>query len=157
MANVWRLIAHHDDPAGVVNLIRKTGQIRIGWGDVGDLSRSSYCSAREISQAIWQVYPGSTNLRFGGASLWRFYHEMQKGDLVIVSSKQGRQMTVEVTGPYQWQSAPGPTPLTPDYQHFRAVALTGLDPDAVFAQAGGMAPGENSRWALFRCTNPVTP
>jgi len=157
VANVWRLIAHHDDPVGVVNLIRKTGQIRIGWGDVGDLSRSSYCSAREISQAIWHVYPGLTNFRFGGASLWRFYHEMQEGDLVIVSSKQGRQLTVEVTGPYQWQSAPGPAPLTPDYQHFRTVSLTNLNPDTVFAQAGGMAAGENSRWALFRCANPVIP
>ena len=110
MANVWRLIAHHDDPAGVVALIRKTGQIRIGWVDIGELSQSPYRSAREISQAIRQVYPGLTNFRFGGASLWRFYHEMQKGDLVIVPSKQGQQLTVEVTGHYQWHSAPGLPP-----------------------------------------------
>jgi len=157
MVNVWRLTAHHDDPAGVINLIRKTGQIRIGWGDTGDLSQSPYRSAREISQAIWRVYPGLTNFRFGGSSLWRFYHEMQKDDLVIVSSKQGRQLVVEVAGPYEWQSAPPPAPLTPDYQHYRAVRLTSLNPDAVFAQAGGMATGENSRWALFRCANLVSP
>lgn len=157
MANVWRLIAHHGDAEGVINLIRKTGQIRIGWGDTGDLRQSPYRSAREISQAIWRVYPGLTNFRFGGASLWRFYHEMQKGDLVIVSSKQGRQLVVEVAGPYQWNPASPPVPLTPDYQHFRDINLTSLNPDTMFAQAGGMAPGENSRWTLFRCANQVTP
>lgn len=157
MANVWRLIAHHDDPAGVVALIRTTGQIRIGWGDVGDLSQSHCKSSQDVTQVVRQAYPGSTNFRSGGASLWRFYHEMQTGDLIIVSSKQGRQLTVEVTGPYQWQATPGLPPLTPDYLHFRTVNLTGLDPDSVFAQAGGMAPGENSRWTLFRCANPVTP
>ena len=157
MANVWRLIAHHVDPTGIVDVIRKTEQIRIGWGDIGDLRQSPYRSAREISRAIWEVYPGLTNFRFGGASLWRFYHEMQIGDLVIISSKQGRQLVVEVTGPYQWQAAPGPAPLTADYQHFRTVTLTGLDPDTIFAQFGGRAIGENSRWTLFRCENPVTP
>ncbi len=87
MPSVWRLIAHHSDSAGVVDLIRKTGQIRIGWGDTGDLSQSPYRSARDVSHAIWLAYPGSTNFRLGGSSLWRFYHEMQIGDLVVVSSK----------------------------------------------------------------------
>ena len=157
MANVWRLIAHHGDLSGVVAVIRKIGQIRIGWGDIGDLSQSPYNSARGISQAIRHVYLGLTNFRSGGASLWRFYHEMQISDLVLVSSKKGKQPTVEVTGPYQWHATQGPAPLKPGYQHHRTVRLTGLDPNSVFAQAGGMAVGENSRWALFRCANPAIP
>ena len=157
MITVWRLIAHHEDPASVINLIRTTGQIRIGWGATGDLTQLSPRSAQEISREIWQVYPGLTNFRFGGSSLWRFYHEVQLGDLVIVSSKQGKQLTVEVTGPYQWQLIQPSLPLTPDYQHYRTVRLTSLDPNTVFAQAGGMAPGENSRWALFRCARPIIP
>ncbi len=157
MPSVWRLIAHHSDSAGVVDLIRKTGQIRIGWGDTGDLSQSPYRSARDVSHAIWLAYPGSTNFRLGGSSLWRFYHEMQIGDLVVVSSKQGKQLTVEIIGSYQWRPDPPPTPLTPDYQHYRTVRLTGLDPNVIFNQAGGMAVGENSRWTLFRCASQVSP
>jgi len=157
MANVWRLIAaHNSDATGVVNLIRKTGQIRIGWGDTGDLSQSPCRSARDVSHAIWVAYPGSTNFRLGGSSLWRFYHEMQIGDSVVVSSKRGKQLTVEITGPYQWRPDP-PPPLTPDYRHCRTVALAGLDPNAIFNQARGMAVGENSRWTLFRCASQVIP
>ncbi len=157
MANIWRLIAHHENAADVVALIRKTGQIWIGWGETGDLSQSAYRSGSDISRVLHQIDPTRTNSGFGGASLWRFYHDMQIGDLVIVSSKQGKQLTAEVTGPYQWQSTPGPAPLTSGYQHHRVVSLTSLDPGSVFAQAGGMAVGENSRWTLFRCANSIVP
>ena len=72
-------------------------------------------------------------------------------------SKQGKQLTVEIIGSYQWRPDPPPTPLTPDYQHYRTVRLTGLDPNVIFNQAGGMAVGENSRWTLFRCASQVSP
>ncbi len=35
--NVWRLMAHHDDPEAVVDWTRENGRIAIGWGMGGDI------------------------------------------------------------------------------------------------------------------------
>ena len=158
MSNVWRLIAHHENSVDVVPLIRREGRVWMGWHEAGDLRVNPYGSPKEITRTLQHELPtrSSSNCANGGVCLWRFYHDMQPGDLVIVSSKRGRELVVEVVGPYEWLPEPGP-PLTPDYRHSRRVRLTGLDPDTLLAQAGGMAAGENVRWTLFRCAGLITP
>jgi len=41
MPNVWRLIAHHEKAADVVDHIRRIGQIYIGWGKLETYVRTS--------------------------------------------------------------------------------------------------------------------
>lgn len=157
MPNVWRLIAHHENAAEVVDYIRRTGQIYIGWGEIGDLQQNPYHSVREITQAIRQHYPTLNNAHLGGPSLWRFAYEMQPHDLVILSTKKGPALSVEVTDHYDWDRDDDTPPLTGNYFHHRAVHVTDLNANILLRQAGGMAAGENVRWTLFRCANPVTP
>lgn len=155
MKAVWRLIAHHEDAAGVIAQIRRTGIIWMGWGEIGDLRQANYVSGSHIGRTLSKISPERTNSGFGGASLWRFYNDIQIGDLVIVSSKQGRQVTVQVTGPYQYSQASPLPPLTEGYRHCRSVNITNIDPHELFTIAGGMANGENVRWTIFRCSNSV--
>jgi predicted Mrr-cat superfamily restriction endonuclease len=68
----------------------------------------------------------------GGQCLWYFYHEMQVGDLVVLSLGQNKGIqrdVVEITEDYEWI----PTPLFPgnsfldnDYHHIRKSDLDGL-------------------------------
>ena len=157
MPNVWRLIAHHENAADVVGHVRRTRQIYIGWGAIGDLRQNPYHSAQEITQAIRHHYPTLNNAHLGGPSMWRFAYEMQPQDLVIVSTRKGPALTLEVAGPYQWDRSDETLPLTGNYFHHRAAHVTDLDSNTLLRQAGGMAAGENVRWTLFRCANPVVP
>lgn len=157
MPTIWRLIAHHEHSLAVADRVRTEGQIWIGWGAIGDLRQQPYHSASDIGQAIRRDYFPSGNSGLGGPSVWHFFHDMQPDDLVIVSTKRGRALTMEVTGHYKWDQTTGEPPLTGEYFHHRAARLTDIDPNILYRQAGGLAPGESIRWTLFRCANPVNP
>ena len=156
MPTVWRLMAHHEHPTAVADRARTEGRLWIGWGEIGDVSQNPYHSARDIAQAIRHHYPQLNNAHLGGPSVWRFFHDMQLADLVVVSTRKGPALTMEVTGPYEWERTNDEPPLTGNYFHHRAAQITDLDPNILFRQAGGIAVGENRRWTLFRCANPVT-
>src|SRR5437870_5607310 len=96
MPTVWRLISHNNDRDRAVAWTKQTGYIAIGWGEIGDIDKQGFRSAKEISQAIKRAYPQLGNSTDGGASLWRFYHELKTGDLVILN----RDLVVEIAGPY---------------------------------------------------------
>lgn len=157
MANVWRLIAHHENATDVVAHIRRTEQIYIGWGEIGDLRQNPHHSVREITQTIRHHYPTLNNAHLGGPCVWRFAYEILRLHLVIVSTRKGPALTLEVAGSYQWDRNDEAPPLTGNYFHHRAARVTDLDSNILLRQAGGMAAGENSRWTLFRCANPVVP
>ena len=151
--NVWRLIAHHQDPGWAITWSQRNGRIAIGWGLVGDLRQQSFASAAEISAAIRRKYPMHTNSGLGGPSLWNFYAEIQQRDLVILSSGRRRELVLEVQGDYEWTEPSDPK----EYPHQRRARVRRLDPDHLWRMAGlGPALGQNSRWTLFRCANPVS-
>ncbi len=160
--NIWRLITHHEQPEEVVQWSREKGRIAIGWGLVGDLSL--YSSPKEIADAIKQFHPKRDNAGLGGPSLWHFYHDMQIGDLVILSTGKngGRRLVMRVQGPYEYVRKEEERPLykayrdDPSYHHQRGASVTSYDPNELWEKAGAKeARGDNIRWTLIRCLRPV--
>lgn len=158
MRNVWRLKTHDTDPDAALRWMRQNERIALGWGAIGDIAAQSYTDAAQISAAIEAAYPANSNAAQGGLNLWSFFSEMKPKDLVILSASTPRTLVVEVTGEYLW------TPEKPaldqdelgDYQHQRRARLSAYSPEALWRAAGGRhAPGQNPRWTLFRCTQPV--
>ena len=86
--NIWRIMAHHQHPAKMAEWSRHNGVIATGWGGAGDLRDKHFGSERELSRQIATTHPNSSvsNYVNGGGSLWRLYHEMKQGDLVIMSA-----------------------------------------------------------------------
>jgi predicted Mrr-cat superfamily restriction endonuclease len=128
---------------------RKNERIAIGWGDIGSLT--SYRSVEEVKTAIkaqsrYHQYP---NAALMGPSLWDLYTEMQKGDLVILSTGK-REQVVEVVSAYEWCQNPD---FEGNYWHQRRVKLTTRNPEKVWHEAGASFPVGQSRYrTLLRCT-----
>ena len=125
--NYWRLVTHDRNPELALEEYRRRNLIALGWGPVGHLSAWQPDSHETIQTAIQNIpnFVSPASAVSGGQCLWYFYHEMQVGDLVILSIGQGPlQDVVEVTGNYEWI----PTPVFPggdlfqnDYHHIRRV------------------------------------
>ncbi len=152
--NIWRLVAHHVHPAQMAEWSRKNGVIAIGWGGVGDLRNHSFGSEPELRRLIARGHPASSasNCVNGGASLWRLYREMQKGDLVIISASGWRALTMRVTGDYYFVD----NDPSNSYEHRRKAEVVSIDPNRLWQSAGGMTPGENIRRTLIRCARTFT-
>jgi hypothetical protein len=157
--NVWRLIPHHADKDLALAWSRYNRRIAIGWGRVGDIKERGYRTSAEIGAAIRKYYPELHNSGLGGPSLWNFYAEMQKGDLVILSASKPRELVVEVDGEYEFRHV-GLTlngvPIIGDYWNQRMVQISNWDPDDLWHLAGARpAPRQSSRWTLFKCESSV--
>ncbi len=157
---VWRLIPHHERRDLAVEWMRNSKRIAIGWGKIGDLNEMSPRSAADISAAIDRHYPGERTASNGGKSLWILYHEMQKGDLVIVSgSKKARELVVQIDGGYEY-SAEAPVVngvvLSGDYYFQRPVLLTDWDPEKLWSLAGRAADGQSVYQTLISCAKPLS-
>lgn len=77
-----------------------------------------------------------------------------KGDLVILSTAQRRELVVEVRGEYEW-CEDGPV-FGDGYNHQRLVRLTSMDPNRTWRGAGAKpAPGHSPRWTLIQCERPL--
>jgi predicted Mrr-cat superfamily restriction endonuclease len=152
--NVWRMFTHDADRDGAIAWIRRSGRIAIGWGRIGDVRK--YRSQWEIKEAIrdnYPVPPYRNNAHLGAPSLWSFCHEIQKGDLVILSGSTPRTLVVQVLGNYE--HVEGESPLEGNFQNQRRVQVTALDPDEVWF-AAGQAPGTQRYQTLIKCAYPVT-
>jgi predicted Mrr-cat superfamily restriction endonuclease len=140
--NVWRLITHHKEKDSALFWSRQNGRIAIGWGAIGNIRDMGYDSADDITAAIRRKYPESNNPHLGGSSLWDFYAQMQKDDLVILSASRPRVLVVEVEGDYEWTEE---SPLEGGYQHQRDVVIRrDLSPDDLWRKAGGLKLGQNN-------------
>ncbi len=146
--NTWRLMTYHTKPNLMFDWTRQNERIAIGWGGIGALT--NFRSVEEIKAAIkaqprYHEYPNAAST---GPSLWDFYTEMQKGDLVILSTGK-RELVVEVVGDYQWCQTPD---FEGNYWHQRRVKLTTLNPEKVWHEAGASFPIGQSRYrTLLRC------
>ena len=148
---IWKLIAHHEDPARMNAWAEEHGRLAIGWGRIGDLREGQISSAKEISRRIAAKYPELANAHIGGPSLWRFLREMTEGDLVLLAGGGQRFGVFEITGSYSWVS---PHDSLGDYQHQRAAVPTGHDPEVLWKALGStIAAGEAMRWVVALCAS----
>ena len=152
--NIWRLMAHHQPEHydEVIRWSRVNGTIAIGWGRVGDLNERCPQNERHLSTLVKEAYrQWNDNGVYGGRSLWRLHNDIQIGDLVILNTKR-RQLTMQVTGDYYYADDDFPY----DYRHRRKAQSLPINPDWLWKRSGGMAPGENVFWTLFRCENTIS-
>lgn len=150
LANVWRLVAYHESTlaAKAAAEMLSRGVVAIGWSDVGDLASSPPSGPDEVGRRIRASYPDLDNVAQGGPSLWRFFHELEVGDLVIVAAASKRVAVVEVIGDYYFAGTAGGVA---GYAHLRSVVPTSLNPDELWRAAGSdVEAGENVRWTLAR-------
>ncbi len=154
--NIWRLIPHHEQPAEFAEWSRSNGVLAIGWGLMGDLRQHHFRDEAELKQLTARTHPGySTNSWVnGGRSLWRFYSEMQIGDLVIISASGSRKLTMRVTGNYYFVNL-GDDP-SHYYEHRRNAEVVPIDPNLLWQAANRVAPGEGIYTTLVRCARPLT-
>ena len=140
--NTWRLMTYHAKPNPMLDWTRQNVRIAIGWGDIGSLS--NFHSVEEVKTAIKARprYPQYPNAGSTGPSLWDFYTEMRRGDLVILSTGK-RELVVEVVGDYEWRQSPD---FEGNYWHQRRVKLTALNPEKVWRGAGAGFPIGESRY-----------
>jgi hypothetical protein len=103
----------------------------------------------ERAHRPWNLSTSSTVN--GGRSLWRLYHDVKIGDLVILNTNR-RELVMRVLGEYYYEQD---SFSRNNYCHRRKAEAIPVDPDWLWRLSGGMAPGENVRRTLFRCQNTV--
>ncbi|WIX99411.1 CBS domain-containing protein [Amycolatopsis mongoliensis] len=96
-----------------------------GWGGVPALGR--FDTREALKAGLRECYPQRSTYVIGNwaGQLWRFYREMNEGDLVVMPLKNVRQFAIgEVTGAYHYR--PG---ASPDCRHARPVRWLRRDID----------------------------
>lgn len=152
--SIWRLIAHHADPCGAIEVMKHRNRIAIGWTAIGDLRQSSTPDQSSITRLISKKSLHLKNANLGGPSLWNFYQLMELGDLIILNADGKRICVFEVVGPYVYES--GQAEIM-GYGHQRTACLTDLNPDDLWVKSGSaVANGQNIRWTLAGCAEPPT-
>lgn len=123
---------HGGRHADADSLFLKHNVVAIGWRDMGDLS--TLAADREAFKArVVEVYPDEKPGAIPNytGQLFRFVHEMKKGDLVVYPSKRDRQVHLGVVeGAYSYDPA-----TEPAYPQHRQVRWLKVLPRTHFSQA----------------------
>jgi hypothetical protein len=152
---VWKLVAHHEEPARMSAWAEEQGRVAVGWGRIGDLREGELSGAKDISRRIAAEYPELNNAHTGGPSLWNFFQGMSEGDLVLLAGGGQRFGVLEITGPYSWASSHD---SLGDYQHQRTAVPTEHDPEVLWEALGRtVADGEAMRWTVALCASETEP
>jgi restriction system protein len=103
--------------------------VTIGWNELPDLSNVK--SREELAELYYQVHP-TTKKRpaaTGVGQVWRFVHEIQKGDLVALPLRTQSAIAIgEVEGEYEYKK------LADNIMHIRRVKWLKTIPRSVFDQ-----------------------
>lgn len=87
------------------NLFLKKNVIALGWREMGDLSKHK--DREDFKKALVETYPNAKPgaiANYAG-QLYRFVHEMKKGDSVIYPSKRDREVHIGVVeGEYKYDA-----------------------------------------------------
>ncbi len=112
-------------------LFLRKNVVAIGWADMGDLSRLK--RDREAFKAkVGETYPSKKPgaIPNNAGQLFRFVHEMRRGDLVVYPSKRDRQVHMgRIEGDYQYDPS-----IEPGYPNIRAVKWLRAVPRTHFTQ-----------------------
>jgi restriction system protein len=126
---IWGL--HMDRGFGTLPI--SDGFIAIGWSAMGDLSKlpaNREAFKKAVSATYPKMKPGAVPIIAG--TLFKFAHDMKKGDLVIYPSKVDRMVNLGVIqGEYKFQPASDEV----DCPNRRAVKWTGHIARPVFSQS----------------------
>jgi restriction system protein len=129
------------------NLFLKKNVVALGWAEMGDLSKNKDRDAfkKSVVQTYTDVKPGAI-ANYAG-QLYRFVHEMKKGDLIIYPSKRDREVHIgEVKGEYIYEPK-----LESGYPNVREVKWLKSLPRTAFTQGALYEIG--SAMSLFQVKN----
>lgn len=109
---------HGGRGGGADSIFLHAKQVALGWEEMPDLS-SLTASRDAFKQELEKAMPGRKPGYYPNAAgqLYRFVHEMKKGDIVVYPSKLDRLLHIgEITGEYQYAKK-----SSDHYPHRRAV------------------------------------
>ena len=143
---IWGI--HAGRASEAENLFLKHDVIALGWVEMGDLTKLS--PTREAFKAKqMDVEPGRKSGYYPTSSgqIYRFVHEIKKGDLVAYPSKLDRKIHLgEILGDYQFDDS-----TEPKFPHHRAVKWISAQPRTRFSQGALYEIG--SAMSLFQVKN----
>jgi len=158
---VWRLVTHHTNGENgekypqwaeeAYQWCLEEKRIALGWGETGDV-RGFESPEAVVEFGRSGPYASLHNVGQCGRQLWSLCHEMQVGDLVILSTGEYRAVAY-VKGEYEY--SPDRGQLGHDYYHQRAVHITPLPAKPVWDLADGLAEGQSPYLPLVRCARSV--
>lgn len=102
--------------------------VTIGWNEFGDLSN---LSKSELTKLFLQIHPTAKKNQVSNAigQLWRFTHEIQIGDLVVLPLKTQSAIAIGIVqGSYEYKE------LASDIKHIRSVSWEKTLPRSAFDQ-----------------------
>ena len=127
--NIWGI--HGGRTGDADSLFLKKDVVAVGWDKMGDLSklkRDRESFKAKVTEAYPDKKPGAIPNNAG--QLFRFVHEMHKGDLIAYPSKRDRQVHLgRIEGDYRFDPV-----LEPGYPHLRAVKWLKAVPRTRFTQ-----------------------
>jgi restriction system protein len=143
---IWGIHAGRTGDADTLFL--KGNVIAVGWHRVGALDKLKAdrdAFKAKVKEAYPEKKPGAIPVDAG--QLFRFVHEMKKGDLVAYPSKRDKQIHIgQVEGEYQYNPNKEPT-----YPHLRTVKWLRTVPRTQFSQGALYEIG--SAMSLFQIKN----
>lgn len=97
--------------------------ITIGWDKFPDMSQ--FRTKEELIERFKEIYPNDSKIKIsiGAGQLWRFSHEIEEGDLVVVPLKTSSAVAfAKVTGPYKYRED-----IAENVRHTRKVKWLRID------------------------------
>lgn len=139
MTNTWGI---HNDQPDIDPL--EDGAVRIGWDDVGDLSRLA-ASRDAFKEALSEKIPEikESQIPANAGTLYRFVHEIKNGDVILCPDRRTGTVNIgKISGDYKFH------PDSSMHNHWRPVTWvrTGV-PKSELSQAAQKEIG--SRMTLF--------
>jgi len=107
----------------------ENGVVTIGWNEFPDLSKIK--TKEELAKLYAKVYPGAKKMQAVNevGQIWRFIHEIQKGDLVALPLKKQSAIAIgEVSREYEYSE------LANNIKHIRRVKWLKTIPRSAFDQ-----------------------
>lgn len=132
------------------SLFRTKSVIALGWSRMPDLTKLAP-TRDDFKRAFVQAYPETTGgaIPTSAGQLFRFVHEMKRGDLVAYPSKRERQIHIgRITGDYVFSDSNETT-----YTHQRPVTWVKSVPRTYFSQGALYEIG--SALSLFQIRNYI--
>ena len=120
--------------------------VTIGWNDLPDLTDLK--TKKELAELYAKVYPAAKKMQAANevGQIWRFLHEIQKGDLVALPLKKQSSIAIgEVKGGYEYSE------LANNIKHIRRVnwlktiARSAFDQDILYSLGAFMTVCQISR------------
>lgn len=143
---IWGIHAGRTGDADTLFLRKNC--VAVGWGKMGNLGPIK--ADRESFKArVAEIYPEKKlgAIPNNAGQLFRFVHEMKKGDLVIYPSKRDNQIHIgEITGVYKYDPV-----IEPGYPNIRHVKWLKVIPRTKFSQGALYEIG--SAMSLFQIKN----